>query len=442
MTNALTLAAKKTFDHAQLDFYRYNDEYYMTRTQIGQALGYSDPRVAITKIHERNADRLDSLSSVVKLVTEVTGEKGTYTQTRDTFVYNLRGVMEICRLSRKPVADKFMDFVWDVMESLYHGDMLLTTPDQQVGISSEAFQAMTDSVLQIEKTLYKMSNTMILFDKRMSTLEQTVQQLHLPAPQAKQQLPAHSGEHPVYRQKSISSSDWRKDVYDTIDKINKNQPGRFADGKATLGYIYRQMADEYGFSINREKGNYMKRHPRSLGNFAVITIIEDDEAWRKVFDRMLADLYQDSVDHSPLDENGNMPIPVRYDSKGLVEFGCPHTDPAPVEEAPVRDEPVVEVVPTAPAAQAAKTPNPANGARVDAAIQRVAASINDHTRHYARSYNAVYNIMQVDWDKTFRQYETKFGRKAHFRRELFAKSDVLTARLEAAADTVCAQNQN
>lgn len=43
--------------------------------------------------------------------------------------------MEICRFSRQPNADKFMDFVWDVMESLYHGRSVLATPDQTSAVA-------------------------------------------------------------------------------------------------------------------------------------------------------------------------------------------------------------------------------------------------------------------------------------------------------------------
>lgn len=69
----------------------------MTREQIGTASEYGNPRKAIQNIHVKNADRLDSLSSVVNLTTEVDN----YTQERQTYVYTLRSVMEICRLSRQ-----------------------------------------------------------------------------------------------------------------------------------------------------------------------------------------------------------------------------------------------------------------------------------------------------------------------------------------------------
>lgn len=102
----------------------------MTREQIGTALGYKNPGDAIRLIHNRNADRLDPLSSPFKLNVEV----GNYTQQREVFAYNLRGAMEICRFSRQPKADKFMDFVWDVMESLYYGNSVLAAPDQQTAL--------------------------------------------------------------------------------------------------------------------------------------------------------------------------------------------------------------------------------------------------------------------------------------------------------------------
>ena len=114
----------------------------MTREQIGTALEYSDPRIAITKIHTRNADRLDLLSTSTKLVT-VEEER---TVEREMFVYNLRGVMEICRFSRQPKADKFMDFVWDVMESLYNGNSVLSAPDQQTAVSTDTFKSRIQSI--------------------------------------------------------------------------------------------------------------------------------------------------------------------------------------------------------------------------------------------------------------------------------------------------------
>lgn len=124
----LTLAKKDHFGVVECGFWTdENQEVWMTREQIGVALGYSDPGRAISKIHERNKDRLDGFSVVVKLST-------TDGKAYDTYLYNYRGLYEVCRLSRQPKADAFMDWAWDVIESIrktgsYHAEVPKTLPD-------------------------------------------------------------------------------------------------------------------------------------------------------------------------------------------------------------------------------------------------------------------------------------------------------------------------
>ena len=135
-TTSLTLATRKPFVNMTCDFYQDDaNEFYMTREQIGQALEYKNSGDAIQLIHKRYADRLDPLSSTFSLKVEVVNGNTTYTRPQNVFVYTLRGVMEICRFSRQPKADKFMDFVWDVMESLYNGNSVLAAPDQQTALN-------------------------------------------------------------------------------------------------------------------------------------------------------------------------------------------------------------------------------------------------------------------------------------------------------------------
>ena len=105
----------------------------MTRDKIGQALEYDEHRKKIAVIHTRNKDRLDPLSTRFQIETPSRGPQ-------EMVLYNLRGVMEICCFSRQPKADKFMDFVWDVMESLYNGNSVLAAPDQQTAIMPEIYR--------------------------------------------------------------------------------------------------------------------------------------------------------------------------------------------------------------------------------------------------------------------------------------------------------------
>ena len=109
--NSMTVITSKPFGALNVDVYQ-NDkhQYYMTREQIGTALEYSDPRIAIYKIHQRNADRLDPLSSVTKLVTQV----GNHTENRETIVYSLRGVMEICRFNTHPGGFMAFETIWNL----------------------------------------------------------------------------------------------------------------------------------------------------------------------------------------------------------------------------------------------------------------------------------------------------------------------------------------
>lgn len=110
----LKLVKSAGFGGIKCDFYGDGNELWMTREQIGVALEYSDPRVAVAKIHAKRKNRLDRFSVVTKLVSS---DGKAY----DTTVYNRKGIMEICRHSDQPKADAFMDFCWEVMDSLMGG---------------------------------------------------------------------------------------------------------------------------------------------------------------------------------------------------------------------------------------------------------------------------------------------------------------------------------
>lgn len=113
--NELQLVKSKPFGAVECDFYENESkDILMTREQVGRALEYAEPRTAIRKIHERNAERLDKFSGRVNLVSPTGG-------TQETIVYTAKGVYEICRFSRQPKADKFVDFVWDTIEAIRKG---------------------------------------------------------------------------------------------------------------------------------------------------------------------------------------------------------------------------------------------------------------------------------------------------------------------------------
>lgn len=71
---------------------------FFTREQIGTALEYANPNVALSKIHSKHKDKLDSLSVVTKL-------ESTDGKMYETILYCKRGIMEICRWSRQKKAN-------------------------------------------------------------------------------------------------------------------------------------------------------------------------------------------------------------------------------------------------------------------------------------------------------------------------------------------------
>lgn len=149
-TGDLVLAKQASFNSIPCDFYDrpQQDEIYMTRDQIGTALGYSDPAAAIAYLHKRHKARLDKFSTTVKL----TGVEGGRSVTREMVVYSPKGVYEICRWSRQPKADDFMDFVWDVVEGIRKNK--LTPPLTTDEIVDRAAQKVASQLLpQFFKTI-------------------------------------------------------------------------------------------------------------------------------------------------------------------------------------------------------------------------------------------------------------------------------------------------
>ena len=72
---AMQLATTRKFGELEIQVYenpavghsRVQDDFWMTREQIGTALEYSNPMTAIKNIHNRNTTRLDPLSTQLKM---------------------------------------------------------------------------------------------------------------------------------------------------------------------------------------------------------------------------------------------------------------------------------------------------------------------------------------------------------------------------------------
>lgn len=122
----LSLVTQQKFNSLLCDVWRNEDnDIFMTREQIGEALEYADPKVAITKIHTRNKSRLDQFSVSTKLVS-------TDGKQYETIIYSEKGIYEITRFSKQAKANDFYDFVYEVIEGVRRKEIFLPQPSYAI----------------------------------------------------------------------------------------------------------------------------------------------------------------------------------------------------------------------------------------------------------------------------------------------------------------------
>src|SRR5690625_814716 len=119
----LSIVSREIFGQNKMNIYQNeNNDVFMTREQIGQALEYSDPRDSIRRIHSRNTERLDKFSVGVKL-------SATDGKLYETIVYDEKGVYEIIRRSAQPKADEFYDWVYELLSKLRKNELQIEQPN-------------------------------------------------------------------------------------------------------------------------------------------------------------------------------------------------------------------------------------------------------------------------------------------------------------------------
>lgn len=134
--DSYSVVLQEAVNGVSCDFYGDGrGEFFMTRRQIGEALGYTNPQLAIDKIHAAHKVRLDNFSVTTGLV-------ATDGKVYNTHLYSAKGVYEICRWSRQPAADAFFDRVYDILEGLRTGKLRASLLPQQ----DQAVIAMRESV--------------------------------------------------------------------------------------------------------------------------------------------------------------------------------------------------------------------------------------------------------------------------------------------------------
>lgn len=428
--NPMTVITSKPFGALSMDVYEDNNhQYYMTREQIGTALEYAEPDKMIRTIHSRNSDRLDKFSTGIKLMRV----EGNRTVERAMICYNLRGVMEICRLSRQPKADAFMDFCWDIMESLMRGDTVLATPEMDAALSKEFID------VRLHALFDSMKNLQSELDSTRKDLSEQIEEARATSNEALNVISSVSQCVHQIRDKQMDNairaknytprnvfqdemSDWRKDLYSKIGVI-ANTKGY--TNKETLHKIYEYLNRNYGFVLEDARAKYIKRTNRS-GKISTIDIIEEDSTWKSVMGAVVADMYAASIERLHQNQNELCPIPKAIEAVPEVN----------VSDGPIVDVVVKEVVEDKPKKQS-------DTAKILFPIMMpLAAKLGDKPQ-YKHTYTLIYEcIGYKKMNNLFIAYEKAHGKAPSPKTKVFIENEKNLALFKKAVKQLMKEQEN
>lgn len=149
----LSIVTKEMFGQNEMNIYQNeNNDIFMTREQIGNALEYTEPIIAISKLHSRNRNRLDKFSVVTNLVS-------TDGKPYETTIYNEKGIYEIARKSGQSKADEFYDWVYDLLSKLRKGKLQVDKPNNTKLLLKTALEH-EEQIDEIRSDVSELKNTM------------------------------------------------------------------------------------------------------------------------------------------------------------------------------------------------------------------------------------------------------------------------------------------
>lgn len=428
--NSMTVITSKPFGALNMDVYEDSKhQYYMTREQIGTALEYNNPNKAIQNIHVKNTDRLDPLSTFLKL----RNVEGGITKEREYIVYSLRGVMEICRLSRQPKADAFMDFCWDIMESLMCGDSVLATPQMDAALSKEfidvrlhaLFDSMKNLQSELDSTRKDLSDQIeearATSNEALNAISSVSQCVH----QIKDKQMDNAIRAKNYTPRNVfqdDMSDWRKDLYSKIGVI-ANTKGY--TNKETLHKIYEYLNRNYGFVLEDARAKYIKRTNRS-GKISTIDIIEEDSTWKSVMGAVVADMYAASIERLHQNQNELRLTPKAVEAVSEVN----------VSDGPIVDVVVKEVVEDKPKKQS-------ETAKILFPIMMPLAENLGDKPQYKHTYTLIYEcIGYKKMNNLFIAYEKAHGKAPSPKTKVFIENEKNLALFKKAVKQLMKEQEN
>lgn len=427
--NSMTVITSKPFGALNVDVYEDSKhQYYMTREQIGTALEYDDPRKRIAVIHSRNKDRLDKFSRGFQFETP----SGSQTMV----CHNLKGVMEICRFSRQPKADAFMDFCWDIMESLMRGDSVMATPQMDAALSKEfidvrlhaLFDSMKNLQNELDSTRKDLSDQIeearATSNEALNVISSVSQCVH----QIKDKQMDDAIKAKSYTPRAEQISDWRRDMYDRIKVVAKTNDVKVEE---VMSKIYLYMRDVYGFVIDDERKKFKRKTGRS-GHISTIDVVESSNMYKSIFESLVKDLHAEAI--SSKKENF-------FDQSKAIE-AAPEADvnTAPVIEVEAKE---VEPEPEDPVAEEKPKKQSDTAKYLMPIIEPLAQKLGDKTIHYHKTYRMVYNkIGFTNMENMMKQYKRVHGRTPSPKTKVFLENDKAMRMFKKAVKELMKEQEN
>lgn len=491
---AMQLATTRKFGELEIQVYenpqvghsRVQDDFWMTREQIGSALEYGDPDKAIRNIHARNKNRLDPLSTSLVL----RRVEGKTMKERSILCYNLRGVMEICRFSTQPKANAFIDFCWDVMVALMQGETVSLNRGQVSDAESRRqarFEIMTQGIEELRQSQNQLCSQMAeMEEKRRQDREALENLIHFTKAdlekverivsksdiiistieQIKKQL-AMTVQQPTYQNGSYTprktyiqpaETSWKHDVKEMVRKISHIEG---VPQKDIFNGMYKTFEKEFGWSVYEERKLYAKKKDISdVYSIPLIDIVEmANDNIRSSFYCRLKDRYENDLfdpeeaKRQPHVSKRNPPmipasmIPTRHKVEDLPMVLSPENpggndikvvaEVQAVEvEAPVVETPVAE----APAVKEKKKKYYYYKPSITLPIvEPIAKKLGDKTIGYWVTYAKIYDtIGTVKMDRMRKAYVRSHNKPPKATPDIFQNSDKNMKVFKEAAKIVAA----
>ena len=158
------LVTTESFEGLVCNVYQnINNEIFLTRKQIGEALEYNNPDDAIYRMHKRHKDRLDKFS----LLDYVPSQDGRMT---NTILYTEEGIMEICRWSKKPKANNLIDWLYQ-FKIKYCTGQLIINQNNQYGLLKQQIESLTQENQSLLKEIDLIKQQITVLQAKQTRLE-------------------------------------------------------------------------------------------------------------------------------------------------------------------------------------------------------------------------------------------------------------------------------